>query len=63
MITLYITKYLLKEYKGGKMSSYLENRGRKLISELIVMLESEYDYCSEVEELKRIKQKLFGGEE
>ena len=45
------------------MSEYLNNRGRKLISELIVMLESEWDYCPEVEELKRIKQVLFGGEE
>lgn len=44
------------------MSTYLENRGRKLIRELIVMLESEWDYCPEVEELKRIRQELFGGE-
>lgn len=45
------------------MSTYLENRGRKLISELIVMIESEWDYCPQVEELKRIRQELFGGEE
>lgn len=45
------------------MSSYLENRGRKLISELIVMIESEWDYCVEVEDLKRIRKKLFGDEE
>lgn len=45
------------------MSKYLNNRGIKLISELISMLESEWDYCPEVEELRRIKQELFGGEE
>lgn len=45
------------------MSVYLDNRGRKLISELIVMLESEWDYCPQTEELKRIRQELFGGEQ
>lgn len=45
------------------MATYLNNRARKLISELIVMIESEWDYCPEVEELKRIRQELFGGEE
>ncbi len=44
------------------MSEYLNNRGRKLLSEVIVMLESEWDYCPEAEELKRIRQELFGGE-
>lgn len=42
------------------MSSYLANRGRKLLDELIEMLESEWDYCPQVEELKRIKEELFG---
>lgn len=45
------------------MSEYLNNRGRKLLSEVIVMLEAEWDYCPEVEELKKIRQKLFGGVE
>ncbi len=45
------------------MGAYIDNRGRKLISELIVMIEAEFDYCPEVEELKRIRQQLFGGVE
>lgn len=45
------------------MGTYIRNRGRKLIGEVIVMIEAEFDYCPEVEELKRIRQQLFGGEE
>lgn len=45
------------------MGAYIRNRGRKLISEVIVMIEAEFDYCPEVEELKRIRQQLFGNEE
>ena len=33
---------------------------RKLLNEVIVMIETEWDYCPQVEELKRIRQSLFG---
>lgn len=42
------------------MSEYINRRGRKLLDELIEMLESEWDYCPQVEDLKRIKEELFG---
>ena len=42
------------------MSKYIDKRGRELLDELIEMLESEWDYCPQVEDLKRIKEELFG---
>lgn len=46
--------------RGVRVSEYINKRGQKLLDELIEMLESEWDYCPQIEELKRIKEELFG---
>lgn len=40
------------------MGVYIDNRLNKLLTEAIAIIESEWDYCPHIKELKRIKSAL-----